>query len=348
MQINELLTLLDRHPDYARLLGRVVAAEEAEIARCRDRTLQEWERLREDGLPEFFGVERRELGVRQGWLDQLTWEDAIELVSTSRTHTTYRLVDRGLVKRGLAAWSQAGPEADEEATEIPDDLFIPIAGHEEAKRLLTLAIAAPRPVHMLLLGAEPATAKTLFLEELRRLPRALYADGGLATKAGIVETLLAASPQYLLIDQVDHLAAEDQQALHGVMASGRVARLRYRQHQDEQRLVWVFASANSARRLSESLLDRFQVVTFRPYSEEEFASVCRHFLVKRERTDAALAAHIARRLAGRTRSVRAAQRVARLAASVAEVDELVEMLTFPGEHLEERSWSAAPQRGRRR
>ena len=326
--VNQLLLLLDRNPDYNRVLQRLMAAEEAEIERLRDLPADAsewgWTKLREDGLPTHFGVERREIGAAQRLMDGMVWEGLLELVYASRSHAPYRLVDREETKRALAAWSpEASPAGGDE--EIPGDLFTTIYGYEDVKRFITLALVRPRPVHVLLEG-DVGTAKTIFLEELRRLPRSCYADGGIATKAGLVEYLLTEEPRYLVIDQVDHLPAQDQHALLGVMASGRIARLKYRLHQDEVRLVWVFASANNARRLSPALLDRFQMFRFQVYSPQEFERVCRHFLVKREGTEPGLAAHIAISLAPRTHSVRVAQRLARLATTVGEVDDLLPVM----------------------
>ena len=326
--VNRLLILLDQNPDYARVMERMVEAEEGEVERCQQlpHDAQEWSwiNLRSDRLPDHFGVERREIGAPQRVMDALVWEGVLELVYSSRSHAPYRLVDRAETQRALAAWSPETTPAVEDV-EIPRDLFTTIYGYEHVKRFITLTLARPRPVHVLLVG-DVGTAKTIFLEELRRLPRSCYADGAIATKAGLVEYLLAEEPRYLVIDQMDHLPPQDQHALLGVMATGRVARLKYRAHLDETRLVWVFASANSTRRLSPALMDRFQLFHFEAYSPQEYAEVCRHFLVKREGCEPGLAAHIAKMLAPRTRSVRVAQRLARLADSVSDADELLAVM----------------------
>lgn len=344
--LNDLLALLDRRPEYGRVLDRMLSLELAEVRRQEDQeALPEWDRGKalEDGLPEWFGIERKELGARPGWMDELVYAGVLRVVSISKSHTPYRLVDRAVVAAALRAWTAAPPPIAEEPGEIPSDLFAAIVGQKHVKSVLNLALAAPKPVHVLLAGDEPGTAKTLFLEELGRLPRALYADGALATQAGLVEALLAQQPQYLLLDQVDHLRPSDQHALLGVMAHGRVARLRYRDVRDERRNTWVFATANEKRRLSRPLLSRFQVMEFDAYSRDEFVEVCWRFLERREGVDAELARHIAGALADRTRSIRNAQRVGRLARSVREVDELLEILTFE-EGAE--AWSAAKSSAR--
>lgn len=321
---NRILVLLDRRPEYARLLERVVEGEEREIERCRqlpeDATEWTWTSLREDGLSTHFGVERRELGVAQRLLDELVYEEVLELVYATRSHAPYRLVDREETKRALAAGSAQSRRAEDEG-EIPANLFEAIAGHDRIKTFFKLSLAAPRPVHGLLVGP-PATAKSLFMEVLTRLPRQRYVDGGIATKAGIVEYLLAEEPRFLLIDQIDHLRPEDQQALHGVMATGRVSRLKHGMKEDERRLVWVYATANSARRLSETLLDRFQVLGVPPYTPAEFRAAVRTALVKWERTDPEIADYIGGVMAEREHpSIREAVRVALVARSVQEVDE---------------------------
>lgn len=322
--VNQLLVLLDRKPEFARLLERVVEAEEREVERCRqlpaDAAEWAWTTLREDALPTHFGVERRELGAPQRLLDELVYEEVLELVYATRSHAPYRLVDRKETKRALAAWSARSRRAGEEEG-IPSNLFEAVAGHDRIKTFFKLSLSAPRPVHGLLVGP-PATAKSIFLEELTRLPRQRYVDGGIATKAGIVEYLLAEEPRFLLIDQVDHLRPEDQQALHGVMATGRVSRLKHGMREDERRLVWVYATANSTRRLSETLLDRFQVLRVPPYTPAEFRAAVRTALVKWEGTDPEIANYIGGVMAEREEpSIREAVRVALVARSVQEVDE---------------------------
>lgn len=328
--INEIFRLLDQNADYALVLERFVDSEDAAIAEAAGRELQDWERIRPDGLPEAFGLEPQELGVRAAWLNPLVFNGVLELVYRSKSHTPYRLVDRDLVRKALEAWKEpeARPPEDEE---IPSDLFDLITGHEDVKYILKLSLLAPRPVHVLVAGP-PATAKTLFLEELRRLPGVRYADGALTTKAGLVEVLLRESPRYLLVDQIDNLPLEDQQALLGVMATGRVARLHRYDQRDELRYLWVFATANETKRLSWPLLDRFQRVEVEAYSRSEFEAVCRRFLVEREGADTELASYIARRVA-ETGSIRYAQRLARLASGVDDVDKVLS-LSFPVEYAD--------------
>ena len=323
-----LLLLLDEVPDCAQVVERVIAREEAEIAKYREEKPPEWVKLRLDGLPDHQGIERLELGAPQRLMERLVWCGTLEVVGLTRSHTSYRLADRGEAKRALAAWQpeRTPPPEDEE---LPTDLFQVIAGHDRIKRFFLLSLAAPRPVHGLLEGP-PATAKSIFLEELRRLPRYRYIDGGIATKAGIVDYVLAEDPRFLLVDELEYLSPQDQQALHGLMATGRMARLKHGMREDERRLVWVFATCNSSRRLSPMLLDRFQRFRLEPYTEGEFEAAVRSALVKWEGVDAGVATYIGAALARRqSPSIREAVRLGRVARSVVEVDEA--LAVFRGE-----------------
>lgn len=90
---------------------------------------------------------------------------------------------------------------EDEPGRIPEDMFDVVVGHEKLKKLFTLSLQAPEPVHILLAGP-PATAKSIFLMELERLPRSRYALGGTSSKAGIVDFIIEQQPRYLILDEL--------------------------------------------------------------------------------------------------------------------------------------------------
>ncbi len=65
--------------------------------------------------------------------------------------------------------------------EVLATLFAPVVGFDNVKDLFRRAVRATRPVHVLLKG-HPASAKTLFLMELGRLPEAHFVVGGTASR----------------------------------------------------------------------------------------------------------------------------------------------------------------------
>jgi len=233
---------------------------------------------------------------------------------SSRSTVEYRLADPEGVRRALEM-ADADRVPEPEDGEIPPDLFEIVEGHERAKEVLWAAVRASRPVHVLLVGP-PASAKSLFLAELERLPGSRRVLGSTTTRAGIVSYLLAERGcRWLLIDEIDKADGRDLTALYGLMSEERVERLQHRHQEQERRPVWVFASANDAERLQAALLSRFAVLRIRPYeSEAEFRRVAEAVLVRREGADPELAAEIAARVASRSRShdVRDAVKIHRL------------------------------------
>ncbi|KKM97584.1 hypothetical protein LCGC14_1166720, partial [marine sediment metagenome] len=105
----------------------------------------------------------------------------------SRSTSTYKLREPELVRECLEKLSEI--ESGTEESVIPTDLFDFIIGHDDIKDLLTRSIHSDRPVHVLLVGP-PATAKSMFLGELARLPYSRFALGGSTRKGGLEDYLL--------------------------------------------------------------------------------------------------------------------------------------------------------------
>jgi MoxR-like ATPase len=167
-------------------------------------------------------------------------------------------------------------------------------------------------VHVLLSGPY-GCAKSLFLEELERLPGAVPCSGATTTRAGIVDAVLRDSTiRYLLMDEGDRCGGEDLAALNRLMAQQRMDRLQYGRRDNERREVWVFMTANEPRRIPRATYDRFVHVEFAPYDTEEFRRVALRVLVQREGCDPELAAEIAQTVTHRTGSVRRAVDIYRL------------------------------------
>lgn len=266
--------------------------------------------------PGWPGWEWHEVQAQTRLLNQMVAEGILKITYNSRQYTNYRLaddLDRVLDALGIIA---------EQEIEIPSDLFAVIEGCNSAKRLLKMAISASKPVHALLYGPY-ATAKTMFLSELARLPNARYALGGTSTRAGVVDYVLASRPRYLIIDELDKMDARDFSALLSLMETGVLSRMKHRATELEYLVCWVFAGANSLHRIPGELRSRFLKIEMSEYTDQEFRKVVAAVLIKRESIDAELAYHIADKLVGKTKDVRDAVRIARMASGVQEVDELV-------------------------
>ena len=133
------------------------------------------------------------------------------------------------------------------------------------------------------LFGSPASAKTLMLEELARLPGSKYVLGSNLSKAGLFEVLFNERPRYLILDELDKVDDEDNlSALLSLTERGGITETKYRRYRMVKLKTWVFASANRLDRLPPELLSRFTKLRFRDYTDEEFLEVAVKVLASRE------------------------------------------------------------------
>jgi hypothetical protein len=242
----------------------------------------------------------------------------------------YRLSNINAVERAVCDY-QGMATPQEETAEIPPDLFDIIIGHDDKKDIVMRSIGSDRPVPCLLHGS-PASAKTLMLEELARLPGSKFVLGSNLSKAGLFEVLFDERPKYLILDELDKVDDEDNlSALLSLMERGVITETKYRRYRRLQLKTWVFASANRLDRLPPELLSRFTKLRFRDYTENEFFEVAVKVLTLREGVVESLAAYIADRTMRvlNSRDVRDAVRTSRLLKDKdeADVDHIVSILS---------------------
>ena len=259
----------------------------------------------------------RDVRIWPATLNRLCLEGYLETLFHSNSYTGYKLTPKA---RAVIAAGEVIEQTDEKAQDsvvLPDDLFVDIIGHDEVKELLTAALSAEKPVHVLLSGP-PAPAKTLFLWDLERAggEAALWLVGSATSKAGLWDVVAERRPRWLLIDELDKMVAVDTAALLSLMEGGRMVRAKVGRQMEERVPIWVIAATNDERRLSPELRSRFAVRTMRPYSGIEYYTVIKGVLMRREGIAEELAEEIARALDGRTIDVRDAVRVARLTPQV--------------------------------
>ncbi|OGO49109.1 MAG: hypothetical protein A2W34_06435 [Chloroflexi bacterium RBG_16_64_32] len=208
-------------------------------------------------------------------------------------------------------------------------LFAPVVGFDDVKDLLRRAVRATRPVHVLLEGP-PASAKTLFLMELGRLPEAHFVVGGTASRAGFAELLVMWRPRYLLVDEVETIARlKDYAVLLHLMENQEVVVTKHGKRLRIPLTTSVFAAGNDTRKLPRALLSRFggpeSVLRLRAYRREEFIEVATKVLVEHEgvaRSFAEACAHAAAAVG--SRDVRFGVRLARLARDEASLDGVIQ------------------------
>ena len=126
------------------------------------------------------------------------------------------------------------------------DIFADIQGYTDIKKEFMKALQSSNPVGILLLGP-PGCGKSEFLKQIRAAydDKSVFIDGSYGSKAGIFEALKEIRPKYVLLDEVDKLTGQDQQALLNLMESGRLTKTTKSECYDIRLDAWVFATANN-------------------------------------------------------------------------------------------------------
>jgi len=261
-------------------------------------------------------------------LNSLVTRRILKVVFKSNKYCAYRAFDVKAIEKALADYEGSFVQ-EEPSTKIPDDLFSVVVGHEDKKDIIMRSLKAEKPVHILLWGTV-ASAKTLMLEELSRLPRSRLILGSALTRAGIFDVLFNERPKYLIIDEIEKIdSIENLSALLSLMERGLVTETKYRRHRTIRLKTWVFASANEIRPLPKELLSRFLLLRFRNYTTEEFYEVSVNVL-KREGLTETLALYIADKVYNilGSKDVRDTVKISRLLKKKTkqEVDRIVEIL----------------------
>ncbi|MEM3951820.1 MAG: hypothetical protein QXT92_00195 [Nitrososphaerota archaeon] len=250
----------------------------------------------------------------------------VRLSYHSSSDRRYRAFNLTELKRAIEDWKRSASKPVQEE-EIPSDLFNVIVGHNDVKEILMRAITTKSQVHVLLVGT-PASAKSLFLEELMRIPKSKFVLGSGLTRAGLYDVIFNDRPRYLILDEIDKVEeSENLACLLSLMERGKVIETKHGKHRSIELLCSVFAGANRTDKLPPELLSRFLVLNFRPYTPEEFTEVVVSVLTLREGVPQWLSLYIAEKCLKDlyTRDPRDAVKIARLMREHTreEVDKLV-------------------------
>jgi len=326
-------SIAEREMMFRNLAGNPVARHVAERALAIEDE-EEAKRRENPELYEWMGFEWHAIPAQPAQLNQLSIDELLVTgggrnTYRSRSTSTYKLKNPELVREVLAHLDEI--EDGTEESEIPNDLFDFILGHDELKDLLWRSLNSERPVHVLLVGP-PASAKSMFLGELARLPFSRFTLGGGTSKAGLADFLLEFRPRYLIIDEIDKMPMTEQSILLSLMESGVVARLKKRMREMETMTTTVFAAANRDINIWPELKSRFFSLHLKEYSEADFISISRAVLITREKVDPGLATIIAGMLSRYTRDVREAVHFGRLCKTEEDVRSLM-LLKYPSKGL---------------
>jgi len=155
-----------------------------------------------------------------------------------------------------------------------DSIFKEIVGYDDIKKEFDKALESSSPVSILLCG--PAgCGKSEFLKQIRTAydDKSIFIDGSYGSKAGIFEALKQKKPKYVLLDEIDKLSKQDQQALLNLMESGRLTKTTKSEIYDIKLDAWVFATANNKEDILEPLFDRFETYFLLGYTDDEFREI---------------------------------------------------------------------------
>ena len=209
------------------------------------------------------------------------------------------------------------------------DIFADIVGYTDIKKEFTKALQSVSPVGILLVGP-PGCGKSEFLKQIAKTfpEQSLFIDGTYGSKAGIFDKLKNTKPKYLILDEIDKLKGDDQQALYNLMESGRLTKTTKAEHYDIELKCWVFATANNKEDILEPLFDRFERYFLGQYSDDEFKPIAVQRLKKEGIHDEELALYITNAvLRGlNRRSLRDVIRIARKCTTFAQVEETVQTM----------------------
>ena len=228
---------------------------------------------------------------------------------------------RKLFKFGVLNCSEykVGPE---------EKFFKNIVGYSDIKKLLLKSIESKQPVNILLTGP-PSSSKTAFLlEMLEGLDDAYFIDAVGVSGAGVMDHLFSNNTKYLLIDEIDKMKKIDQSALLNVMETGILSETKLKGKTRQKRMkLWVFATSNDIEKLSEPLRSRFMELHLKEYSLEEFIDIVYRLLSKKFHMNPQLSHMIGDAVWNRMKSkdVRDAIKIARLAKSSSDVEWLVDV-----------------------
>ncbi len=218
------------------------------------------------------------------------------------------------------------PETKATKIELPTDMFDCIVGYADVKELIKMALTNTKPYNILMVGP-PASAKSLFLLEISRLPNAVYALGSSSSKAGLATLLIEKMPTYLIIDELDKMSREDYGVLLSVTETGMVVETKYRKTRSIQLTVWAFAACNEIAGIPKEVISRFEVIYFKPYDKKEFLKTGTKVLVEREDVPKQLASYIAIKIWNEgNKDIRQVIRTGRICKSKAEVNKVIRIL----------------------
>jgi len=214
------------------------------------------------------GFEAWQVGTDNKTLMELVKLGILEITLKTNKSVFFKLKDIEKAKRFLEVYNVK--------IDTSKPLFDSIIGYEEQKEILKRVLESDKPIHVLLLGS-PATAKTLFLLELTKIPNSIYLTPYI-TYSGLF-SYLDLEPKLILIDQLDNLKYPDvYRLLIDICEYGIATKTSYNEKIAKTIKTKIIATANDTKRIPQALLSRFLILQFKKYSEEEFINIAKQLL----------------------------------------------------------------------
>jgi holliday junction DNA helicase RuvB len=161
--------------------------------------------------------------------------------------------------------------------------FNNIVGYDDIKEIFRRAIiSSDKRIHILLCGP-PASAKSLFMQQLMRLENSYFTLGSHSSKSGMVDALFEKQPRYLIVDEIDKMSPKDQTVLLSLMETGIIAETKYKRAREIRLKTSVFATANETKKMLQPLLTRFSILHLPLYTFEEFRKITQRVLCQEEK-----------------------------------------------------------------
>ncbi len=228
-------------------------------------------------------------------------------------------------------FSKVGVFGTAEQKLSPEEKFFSnIVGYSDIKKLLLKSVVSKDPVNILLTGP-PSSSKTVFLlEMLEGLDNTHFVDATGVSGPGIMDHLFSNNTKYLLIDEIDKMKSIDQAVLLNVMETGILSETKLKGKTRQKRMkLWIFATSNDIDMLSEPLRSRFMELHLKEYSCQEFIDIVCSLLKRKFHMNAELSLMIGKAVWDQMKSkdVRDAIKIARLAKSPSDVEWLVDVQT---------------------
>lgn len=245
----------------------------------------------------FTGFTLKELGIPKRIVKKLVDAGVIEPLLTGRVKT-YWVTDPGMLSQALGG----GVPRERPVTKIDEDLFHNIVGFKEIKQALITSMRSSKPIHILLVGP-PGAGKSLFLEDVLRLPNTVLLLGGETTKAGIREVIVEHTPWILVIDELDKIRSSKElgNLLMWMEKNKLVVHMKgyHKTVRCPYSACHVYAAVNREDRLPPELLDRFHFRFYiRPYTRDEYIEVIEIVLPEQEGVSRDTARYIGEKLYG--------------------------------------------------